>query len=522
MIAMPDGYYEKVTSANRDISLKINFNDETDIDESLIISGTLSETMVSGSMISIGDSCSNCFKLSMVMPETPLKIDGGYIKASVLINGYTVPLGVYYITSVTSSDDYKTVTIEAYDKMSQLAETYTPRVGTRAWAEDIVEDICNQYGLTLADGVEIPDERFNIVDCSVKEMLGYIAGFAGKNCCIDRYGKLNFKWYNAVQYSIDEEQQYMNGFTRTSAEDITITALTSGTSGNTFTVGSGTGITFTNPYLNKYDLEDLLDVIKGFSYTPSALKFRGDPALEIGDVVLITDLKGITHNVPVMKQEFIFGGGMNCLITSVGETDSQSLVMKSPTDKKLEVQYSNLMNDLKIATQTILGAKGGYYSVQTDNNGNPVGWTIKTTDGTKRWICNIGGIGYSSDGGKTLDVAIDMDGHIDGKFIAAHSISSDSVIVGDKNLGDYLSVDTVTIDGEDKIVLKIGDNSNQIVLVQMNDKIAFYNNATDFSDRNLLAYFSNSSFEIINLKRFRIGDFAFIPRTNGNLSLTKI
>ena len=69
-----------------------------------------------------------------------------------------------------------------------------------------------------------------------------------------------------------------------------------------------------------------------------------------------------------------------------------------------------------------------------------------------------------------------------------------------------------------ELYLELGSADNTIVLRQENDRISF----CDGKSGNELAFFSNSAFEIVQLDRFRIGNFAFIPRVTGNLSLTKV
>ena len=65
----------------------------------------------------------------------------------------------------------------------------------------------------------------------------------------------------------------------------------------------------------------------------------------------------------------------------------------------------------------------------------------------------------------------------------------------------------------------LGESDNQITLKIENDRIAFIQN------NNEVAYFSNNKLTVLDgdcLNSLRIGNFAFKPRANGNLSLVYV
>lgn len=65
----------------------------------------------------------------------------------------------------------------------------------------------------------------------------------------------------------------------------------------------------------------------------------------------------------------------------------------------------------------------------------------------------------------------------------------------------------------------LGEAGNQITLRIENDRISFLDNNTE------VAYFSNNKLYVTDgefLNKLQLGNFAFIPRSNGNLSFTKV
>ena len=71
------------------------------------------------------------------------------------------------------------------------------------------------------------------------------------------------------------------------------------------------------------------------------------------------------------------------------------------------------------------------------------------------------------------------------------------------------------VDG--KILL--GESGNQLELEISNDRISFMQNKTE------VAYFSNNKLYVVDgefTNSLRLGNFTYLPRTNGNLSFKKL
>ena len=62
-----------------------------------------------------------------------------------------------------------------------------------------------------------------------------------------------------------------------------------------------------SPYMTQERLESLLEKINGFTYLPCTFKWRGDPRVEVCDL-----LKVDNQNVIIMDHTMTFDGGL-CL-----------------------------------------------------------------------------------------------------------------------------------------------------------------------------------------------------------------
>ena len=157
--------------------------------------------------------------------------------------------------------------------------------------------------------------------------------------------------------------------------------------------------------------------------------------------------------------------------------------------------YDNYMNCL--CTRTLY-----------DEDGYPTGWVIRNTpsveDDTKMWIMSAGGLGYSSDGGKTVtDIALTDDGKILGSALIIKQDDVDglsaalSAINGEltskitraeaeseiKQTADALTVRITGLDDDLQLITKsfhvgddglvIGETDNPIKLRLDNDTLQF-------------------------------------------------
>ncbi|MFV0395142.1 MAG: hypothetical protein ACK5LC_12245, partial [Coprobacillaceae bacterium] len=429
MLETSKEYKTGIVSDDRQFQLKIMVNDEIEVDGEYLKQIVIHEEGNSSDALTMGDFCSNSIKVEMFNTPTPLLLENGYITVYsrlVLEEVEWVLLGTYYVTSITSNDNNKTLQIEGYDAKHLLDKEYIPTIlfNEDTKIKDVVNDISkvSHVSIVNTDFSEIHVNGF-IEGITCKEMLGYMAGLQGKNVKINRNNKMEFYWYQDSSIVIDRTIQYQKGWKKTTERDITIHSLTSGSEDNVIVSGSGFGITFTNPYMTQEILDNILLTIDGLSYTPGEVLWRGNPALEIGDSIKVETDEKIYSTILITQQELTLSGGLNSVITSKGQTEKEVVMSKSPSEIKLNKLYHTLTTAFKDSTETILGHNGGYYHVDIDEEtGHPTGWTIMNTptleDHTCLWKWTSGGFGYSEDGGKTLtNIAIDMEGRISANVI---------------------------------------------------------------------------------------------------------
>lgn len=448
MHTVTDAFNAACSAPGREITSKVNFNGTTDFPASEIQEIVITEQFGSSDGVTIGAAFSSSCKVTFYKQDN-LPLNGAYFIPSVgiMVGGEAqyVQKGKYYIPSDGVEDSGKLwVTVTGYDRMAGLTEDYMPTITFPATPAQVLADVCKQASVT-PPAVTMPSIQIAApYTGTLRQQLGWLAGLIGCNAKFDATGNLVFCWYADGGLTIDRDAQYMNGLTLTTEDAFTIHSLLTGTDSKPISVGAGKGITTINPYMTAEVAETVFAKINGKTMRPCTVKWRGNPAVEAGDIVSVIGGSGENLTAYVMELKTHIKGGMSADLTCYGPSDTD-YATPSPSEQKFKRMYEDVVKSFQDATQKIIGAQGGYFEITYNKDGYPTGWTLRNTptveDNTKMWIMSTGGLGFSTDGGKTISkVALTMDGTINGAALAIGSVSQDAV--------SGLSQKLIAIDGK--------------------------------------------------------------------------
>lgn len=449
MHTVTDAFNAACSAPGREITSKILFNGTTELAASEVQEISITEQFGSSDGATIGAAFSSQCKVVIYKQTPALQLSGGNFTPSVgiMVGGEAqyVQKGKYYIPSDGVEDSGKLwVTVTGYDRMAGLTEDYMPTITFPATPAQVLADVCKQASVT-PPAVTMPSIQIAApYTGTLRQQLGWLAGLIGCNAKFDATGNLVFCWYSDGGLTIDRDTQYMDGLTLTTDDAFTIHSLLTGTDSNPISVGAGKGITTINPYMTAEVAETIFAKIDGKTMRPCTVKWRGSPAVEAGDIVSVIGGSGENLTAYVMELKTQIKGGMSADLICYGPSDTD-YATPSPSEQKFKRMYEDVVKSFQDATQKIIGAQGGYFEITYDKDGYPTGWTLRNTptveDNTKMWIMSTGGLGFSTDGGKTISkVALTMDGTINGAALAIGSVSQDAV--------SGLSQKLIAIDGK--------------------------------------------------------------------------
>ncbi len=503
MQTVSETYAEKIISSERKFALRLTFGASTVLTGTTLQDISLEELVMSGEALTMGSACSNKITVNMLNPPTDIDYDGVSFKAEagLLLNDRPetyewIPLGVFYGAEPETNNDFKNLTLTAYDGFCKMTGKYNATVGSETTLQAVYDDLKAQLlancGIVLKART-VPSytiANFPYLDITYIQAIGYVAGCLGGFARFDREGYLEIIWFEDSGITIGRRLQYMNGFKRYTGKNLMVSSLSTGTKDNPIVRGvgaSGLNLLFENPYMTHEMADAIFDFVQNFSYTPCGVKWRGNPAVQAGDTIKVLDKDGLEHTVLVMSHTLKIGGGMADTIECKGSGEIKSEFSNSyeTVGQKIERVYTTLETAILNATNAISGNKGGFVVFRDTNSDNkPDEILVMDSDditlSTKVWRWNKEGLGYSYNAAGNAyngpyKTAITADGQIVADFITSGVLSASIINGGTLKLG-----------GQDNTsgTFELYDNSNKLIFTAQNGGLTVYAENGDYVKLN--------------------------------------
>ena len=414
----------------------------------------------------VGSVGSSSYSATFNNPSSTFNYRGkiAFVESGVLLADgtyYYTPCGYFATEKPETDDDGKTLTVTGYDEIDKMGGKWTPSITVTdtTTLKDVVENIASMHGLSVAYvdtaaqtalknhviGVATAAE---LTEQSERDVLGYCVGCAGMSARINTVGKLYISWFfspgSTYDYTVTADVQWENGFKKSAESAVKIEAVTAGEDEDVYTKGAGVPLSFANPLVTHAEIDAIYARYNGRTWYPSTCTWRGDPCVEVGDIITVKDKNNKSYTVYVAQQELDLSGGLQSTITSPNLDTTEMSFDSVSASVKLELsKVKNSMEAaIKAATDAINGANGGYYRIlDLDKDGHPDGWECFATDGLRGVKCTYGGIGCTTDGGKTYTNAMT------GAGINATAITT-GIITGGTN-GFSFNLETGHIEASD-------------------------------------------------------------------------
>lgn len=248
-----------------------------------------------------------------------------------------LPVAVLQVDKPNSDDDVVTITacdamIYAFSVAYALDDTalgFDWEAGVDG--ETLLQAICDACGVTLATTGLTPVTLTNYTPSghTYREVIAFLSCLWGRFARMNGKGELVLGWYTAADRPVFPARYYQGELKKA---DFTYTVgyikCYNETLEESMTAGDASaaqGIYIECPWMTPERLRTIFQEIGGFAYRPvSELRFLGDPRLEPGDVLQVTDRDGTTYTVPVMTLRQEYDGGLISQVTAVGKSVSAS------------------------------------------------------------------------------------------------------------------------------------------------------------------------------------------------------
>lgn len=385
------------------------------------------------------------------------------------------------------------ITIKAYDNMRKFEYTYADSSLTYpATLNQIVRDACDMCGVsfvasTIADLDYIVKSRPTDETLTFREVLHLVGQIA---CCWFRcnaYGALVADFYDLDAYKEESESAFhdirnLTSFTR-STEDVVITGVRvvqESDDGNVVYQSGEDGYVLAvenNPLIQGDSGQTVADLLGekliGLRFRKMSASHQSDPSIEAGDLVFVTDRKGVTYKTFLTGTTFQLGGIQKSACNA--ETPARKSVQRFSESTKAYVALQKSIRDEKTARETavenlaktLANSSGLFMTTEEMGDGSFIYYahnkpTMEESDIV--WLFTAEAIGISTDGGKTYPYGFTVTGEMITSILQTEGINADwinagiikskdgtSVVIdldnGTANLTGNITTESVTEDG---------------------------------------------------------------------------
>ena len=371
-------------------------SDGTEIDSSLILSCTLTQTLNSGQEFTIGSACTDEIEVEYLAQDDNL-ITKGDVLTLYWVNdsGTKTKVGIYYCEKPNyqglmreisgTSAVYKVV---AYDTMSKLDADFSgwlhanqAQFPKTIW--QLVQLACQRAGVALASS-SLPIngsysvQAFYADDLTCRQIISWAAEAAGCYAHMNADGKLQFLTYtdkrstakitpdgasSSTAYyadSLSYEDYTVKAIEkvqiRQSDSDVGVIYPDSTTATNTYAVQGNLLLTTGTEANLKSVVQNLYNVLKNVTYTPCKVSVPSSSGLACGQIVHVKDARGREFDTYLMSATISSG---KASFESVGSAsrESSSAVnsqsYKNLTGKMLEIKTS--VDGLEVKASDLTG-----------------------------------------------------------------------------------------------------------------------------------------------------------------------
>jgi hypothetical protein len=427
--------------------------------------------------------------ISATLPTPSFSLAGVNVTLSMGIGDPVnwVQIGIFRVDEESIQTKQGYTSFNAYDKLYSAINTYhtsltypDPPAGIPL--QSIYAEVCRQIGLTSYPNLtynpsfQADSEVLEMLDgYTLRDVLGFIAAYQGKNAYLSPAGALEFRWFTASGYTADGTRANVPYIGENNS---TVGRLICQTANGVLTTGSGEGIYFTCPFMDSTRLSGMLSSLS-LTYRKADVDIPyGNFCLQSGDIITVTTVQNQTLSVPIMNNSWTYDGGLSSTVAAYDVSDysgTANNAERSLSVRRVQRQMAvnRATSDLKAASEKITGASGGYIRINFGGDGKTAALLIMDTEDISTaqnvWVFNQEGLGHFPNGydpTAQANVALTADGWVAASRISGEMISG----VGIENVDNALTTkpkialangcihftETYSYDGQTEQVTDIG------------------------------------------------------------------
>lgn len=404
------------------------------------------------------------------------------------------------------------ITLPCYDNMYAFDKDYSEsKLTYPASRLQIVRDACSVCGVSLQT-TRFPNDDYVIKErpadeqLTFRQVLSWVAQIGGQWCKCDSYGRLCIDWYNLTDYeatTINESAFHIfssNETTTVNSEDVVITGVrvkeyieneTEDNKALSYLYGKeGYVISVSGNKMIPKDAGEAVSTIigkriVGMRFRPFTVSTMNSPAVEAGDICIVVDRKGNRYKSLITSTAFQVGNkqAVTCDAKSAARNSAKQYSIQSQADvayrKQLRDERTERERALEDLAKRISASSGVYTTEEISSSGGRIFYLhnkplLKDSDIV--WKMTAEAWAVSTDGGKTWNGGMTVDGDTIVRILTATGVNADWIKTGQLSVTDTSGNEVFFVDCDTGIVrikaqsfsLVTGETMNSIAESEVN------------------------------------------------------
>lgn len=314
-----------------------------------------------------------------------------------------VSIGTFYVTKCDPDRNENKTTLEASDRFVFLENEYVSELTYPASIRDVALEIANKSGSI------INETNFSMISTSkinkpegytFRQAIGLIAQFEAGYARFSRINQLEIMQLIDPKFAVSPAEYFQKGLTKNELMykigGISCTVSVQSESGNeqvTYLAGSNTGpqIVLENKVMTQSLLETIYQKISNVNFYPFTLNWRGNPALETGDWLTLTDRDGTPFKTPNLSYTLTFKGGLTATSSANTNSSAQTVSAYSPPLNQIIKDINSRVdaagkNSIYDGTEEPPYPKEGDIWFKKNGPDDEIWIYTKLADGTYDWV----------------------------------------------------------------------------------------------------------------------------------------
>lgn len=359
MVNVSDNFKQLAMQPGRKVYCKIIVGNQTFFDDKILEFDF--DDVIHPDWFTLGTVCANRFAFS-VKYEDEIAVNTEVKPFISFDNEEWCPLGVFFVSRRYIRGNY--ASIICYDKMYSLDVEYTSSLNTPTTTAELLREICSNHGIVCEDYGGNYEVTKIPTDCTVRDIIGYIAA-VNKGCAkFDRSGALVLKIIHSLEPFFIYTENCMDLSRNLSQSQILRIVVDTGNG----IIESGDGgelstIELYNPLMTQERLDSIRTLMKLIAFHGAEIEMQGMPFLETGELIQIAEKRVGLFTISLSEIEYHYDGALTAKLYSRNRNYSDPTVHK---------------NDLEAALEEIRTSLGSIYKKQI----NERALSISTTETT--------------------------------------------------------------------------------------------------------------------------------------------